>query len=186
MKDTGVVKGEILDRYAQALLSLAQDSSTLDQIGQEVSALSEALKNSQELSEFLASPLIKADPKKAVLNQVLGDSVHPYLRSFVMLLVDRRRIMLLQGICIQFQALLRKLNQTVLAEVVSVYELTDEQKHSLQEKIMSLTGARQVELETKLDPELIGGVVIKIGSQIIDASLRGQLRRISLRLGSIA
>lgn len=186
MKDSSGVKGEILERYAQALLSLAQDGDVVDQVGNDINSILGLLKESSDLREFIANPLIKPDAKKAVLNQVLGDGVYPYTRNFLQVLVDRRRIMLLEGICKEFQALLRKLNQTVLAEVTSVSELSDDQKQVLKEKVLALTGARQVELETRLDPELIGGVVIRIGSQVIDASLRGQLRRISLRLNTVA
>jgi F-type H+-transporting ATPase subunit delta len=185
MKEGGV-KGEILERYAQALLSLAQDSNTVDQVGNDVNSVLGVLKESPDLQEFLDNPLIKPADKKAVMNRILGDSVHPYTRNFIQVLVDRRRIMFLEGICKEFQALLRKLNQTVLAEVTSARELTDDQKNSLREKVLAMTGARQVELETHIDPELIGGVVIRIGSQVIDASLRGQLRRLSLRLNTVA
>lgn len=186
MSETGIVTGEILERYAQALLSIAQDNNCLDAVGQDINSIAGVLKESPELREFLSSPIFKADAKKAVLNQVLGDNVHPYTKNFLLLLVDRRRIVLLEGICREFQALLRKLNQTVLAEITTVNELNDNQRRSLQEKVMALTGARNVELETKIDPDLIGGVIIKIGSQVIDASLRGQLRRISLRLSNVA
>lgn len=186
MKEAGIVTGEILERYAQAILSVAQDNNALDQVGQDINSILNVLKESQDLREFLSSPIFKADAKKAVLNQVLGDSIHPLTKNFLLVLVDRRRIILLEGICKEFQTLLRKLNQTVLAEVTTVNDLTDDQKRSLQEKVMAITGARSVELETKLDPDLIGGVIIKIGSQVIDASLRGQLRRISLRLSNPA
>jgi F-type H+-transporting ATPase subunit delta len=186
MDEAGAVKGEIYERYAQALFSLAQDGNALDHVAGDMNGILNALKESSDLRMFLENPLFKADVKKGVLNQVMGDGVHGYTRSFVMLLVDRKRSMLLQGICQAFQGLMRKLNQTVLAEVTSVSELNDDQKNALKDKVMGLTGARQVELETKLDPELIGGVIIKIGSQVIDASLRGQLRRISLRLSNVS
>ncbi|EKQ68842.1 ATP synthase, F1 delta subunit [Leptolyngbyaceae cyanobacterium JSC-12] len=186
MKDAGIVTGEILERYAQALLSVAQDNNIVDQVVQDVNTILGLLKESQDLRDFLAKPIFKAEDKKAVLARVLGDTVHPYTRNFLLVLVDRRRIVLLEGICKEFQALIRKLNQTVLAEVTSVTELTEDQKRALQEKVIALTGARNVELETKLDPDLIGGVIIKIGSQVIDASLRGQLRRISLRLSNVS
>jgi F-type H+-transporting ATPase subunit delta len=84
----------------------------------------------------------------------------------------------------QYLALLRQLNQTVLAEITSAVPLTETQQQAITEKVIALTNARQVEIETKIDSELIGGVIIKVGSQVIDASLRGQLRRISLRLSS--
>jgi F-type H+-transporting ATPase subunit delta len=186
MSQTGIVTGEILQRYAQALLSLAQDSNIVEQVGNDVNSVLSTLNESPDLRNFLASPVFKAADKKAVLNRILGDGVHPYTKSFMLLLVDRRRIILLEGICKEFQALLRKLNQTVLAEVTTVNELNDDQRRSLQEKVMAITGAQSVELETKIDPDLIGGVLIKIGSQVIDASLRGQLRRISLRLSNAA
>jgi F-type H+-transporting ATPase subunit delta len=77
---------------------------------------------------------------------------------------------------------LRKLNQVVLAEVSATVELNDDQKNTIREKVIAMTGARQVDIAARIDPELIGGVIIKVGSQVIDASLKGQLRRIALRL----
>ncbi|NEO51030.1 MAG: ATP synthase F1 subunit delta, partial [Moorea sp. SIO4A3] len=76
------------------------------------------------------------------------------------------------------------LDQTVLAEVSSAIELSEAQQESVREKVKSLTGANQVELDTKIDPDVIGGVIIKVGSQIFDASLKGQLRRIGMALTS--
>ena len=99
-----------------------------------------------------------------------------------MLLVDRGRIILLEGVCQQYLSMLREMNQTVLAEVTSAVPLTDEQQQSIKEKVKGMTNAREVELETSINSEIIGGVIIKVGSQVIDASLRGQLRRLSLAL----
>jgi F-type H+-transporting ATPase subunit delta len=144
------------------------------------------LESSEDLKHFLGNPVVSAENKKAVLRQVAGDGLHPYILNFLMLLVERRRILFLEGICKQFQALLRKLNQTVLAEVISAVELSDAQQQAIGEKVKAISGAQQVELDTKLDPDLIGGVIIKVGSQVLDASLRGQLRRIGIRLNSAA
>jgi F-type H+-transporting ATPase subunit delta len=77
---------------------------------------------------------------------------------------------------------LRKLNQVVLAEVTSTVELNDSQKEALVQRVKGITKATDVEIQTQIDPSLIGGVIIKIGSQVIDASLRGQLRRIGMSL----
>ena len=84
----------------------------------------------------------------------------------------------------QFQAKVRELKQAVLAEVISAVELSDEQKETVRQKVQRMTEARSVELETRVDPDLIGGVIIQIGSQVLDASIRGQLRRIGLQLGA--
>jgi F-type H+-transporting ATPase subunit delta len=109
--------------------------------------------------------------------------IHTYFLSFLLLLVDKQRIDLTAGICDRYRALLRDLNKAVLAEVTSTVDLNDAQRQSIVEQVKGMTGAQSVELKTTLDPELIGGVVIKVGSQVIDASLRGQLRRIGLALG---
>ncbi len=183
MKDS-ILTAQVLEPYAQALISLGQSNNLTDRFGEDVSTILSTWDESADLQAFLTNPLTKADAKKAVLNQVFGEQIHPFTKSFLMLLVDKRRILFLDGICKQYQALLRKLNQAVLAEVISTVELNDDQKNTIREQVKSLTSARQVDLETRLDRDLIGGVIIKVGSQVIDASLRGQLRRISLRLSS--
>lgn len=183
MKDS-VVSSEITEPYAQALMSLAQAHNLTDEFGENVKSLITLLKDSPDLDQFLANPFVNADRKKDVLQQIVGDQIHPFVKNFLMLLVERRRINFLAGICAEYVALLRKLKQTVLAEVVSAVELNDGQRQTVREKVIAITGAREVELEAKIDPDLIGGVVIKVGSQVVDASLRGQLRRISLRLTS--
>ncbi|MBV8884150.1 MAG: F0F1 ATP synthase subunit delta [Chroococcidiopsidaceae cyanobacterium CP_BM_RX_35] len=173
---------EVVEPYAQALMSVAQTHNLTEQIGADVGALLNLLGNSEELRNFIVNPVVKPENKKAVLQQVLGESINPFLRNFLLLLVDRRRIVLLEGICQQYLALLRQLNQTVLAEVISAVELTESQQQAVRDKVTAMTHAARVELETKLAPELIGGVIIKVGSQVVDASLRGQLRRLSLSL----
>lgn len=178
------INAEVVQPYAQALMSVAQKADVTEQIGEDARSLLNLMASSEPLHDFLANPFIAAENKKAVLGQVIGESIHPYLRNFLMLLVDRRRIFLLEGICQQYLTLLRKLNQTVLAEVISAVELTEAQQQAVREKVTTMTNAARVELDAKLDPDLIGGVIIKVGSQLVDASLRGQLRRLSLRLGS--
>lgn len=180
----GGISSQIVQPYAQALMSVAQSNNLTEQLGEDVRSLLNLLQNSEQLRDFLANPFVKPEDKKAVLGQVVGESIHPYLRNFLMLLVDRRRTLLLEEICQQYLALLRELNQTVLAQVISAVELSEAQQQAVREKVISMTNAREVELDTQLDPDLIGGVIIKVGSQVIDASLRGQLRRLSLRLSN--
>lgn len=186
MKDGTTITAKVAEPYAEALLSLGQAQNLTDRFGEDVAGLLTLIKESNEFSDFLINPTFKVDQKKAVLQQLLGEQVHPYMMSFLKLLVDQRRISVLRAICQQYQELFRKLRQTVLAEVTSTVELNDEQKRSVREKVIAMTGAREVELETRIDRDLIGGVIIQVGSQVIDASLRGQLRRISLRLSGAA
>ncbi|WP_315788959.1 ATP synthase F1 subunit delta [Fischerella sp. JS2] len=176
--------GEIALPYAEALMSVAQSRNLTEEFGEDIRALLNLLSSSEELQKFLNNPFIQVEDRKAVLNQILGEGANTYFRNFLMLLVDRRRIMLLEDVCRQYLALLRQIKQTVLAEVVSAVPLSEAQASAVKQKVIAMTNAREVELETRIDPDIIGGVIIKVGSQVIDASLRGQLRRLSLRLTS--
>lgn len=181
---SNVETAEIAQPYAQALMSIAQSKNQTEQFGEDARVLVNLLKDSAPLQNLIDNPFIQPDRKKAVISQILGDSANPYLRNFLLLLVDKRRIFFLEAILQQYLALLRQLNQTVLAEVISAVPLTEAQQQAVIDKVLAITNARQVELETKIDSDLIGGLIIKVGSQVIDASLRGQLRRLSLRLTS--
>lgn len=177
-----LVNSEVGEPYAQALMSLAQQRDLTNQFGETFRGLDSLLRESKDFKDFVLNPVIKGEDKKAVLKQVLGSDANPYLVNFMMLLIDKRRIVFLEPIIEQYLNLLRKLNQTVLAEVTSATELNDDQKQSIIEKVKAIADARDVELKTSVDPNLIGGVIIKVGSKVIDASLRGQLRRISISL----
>jgi F-type H+-transporting ATPase subunit delta len=175
---------EVSQPYAQALLSIAQSQNLTEEVGGDARTFLSLLTGSQELTSFLSNPFVKPENKKNVLKQLLGEGVNLCLRNFLLLLVDRRRIAFLEPILQQYLVLLRQLNQTVLAEITSAVPLTQTQQQAITEKVITITKARQVELATKIDSDLIGGVIIKVGSQVIDASLRGQIRRLSLRLSS--
>lgn len=177
-----VVSQELFVPYATALLEIAQSQNSIDAISADVNSLLSLLSESDDLRQLITSPLISVDDQKAVLARVLGDQVQPVFRNFLMVLVERRRIFCLEGVCKEFQAQLRVLNQAVLAEVTTAAPLNDQQRQSILEKVTAMTGARQVDLDVQVDTTLVGGVIIKVGSQVIDASLRGQLRQIGLSL----
>ncbi len=181
-----LLNSEIAEPYAQALMSLAKERDLSEDFGSACRSLVDLLADSEDLNNFISSPVVKDEDKKAVLRQILGEQANPYLMNFLMLLVDKRRIVFLAPICQQYLALLRQMTNTVLAEVISARELSEEQFQAVSQKVKELTSANSVELKTSIDPDLIGGVIIRVGSQVFDASLRGQLRRISLSLGGAA
>ena len=182
MKGSGGIDSEVVMPYAQALMSAAKSQNITEQIGEDIRSLLSLLENSSQLKNFIANPFVNEQDKKRVIEAIVGDRIHPYLRNFLRILVDRRRALLLEGICQQYLNLLRQINQTVLAEVTSTVRLSRAQEQSIKDKVKSMTNAREVELNTKIDSELIAGAIVKVGSQVIDASLRGQLRRLSLSL----
>ena len=179
-----LVSSEVAEPYAQALMSVAQENNLTEQFGKTFREIEDLMEESAEFSDFVANPVVNPEAKKEVLRKVMGDDTSPYLINFLMLLVDKRRIIFLKEIAAQFSALVRKLNNIVLAEIISAKELNEEQKQALVDRVKGITDASDVELKITVDPELIGGVIIKVGSKIIDASVQGQLRRIGMSLGS--
>ena len=173
------VTAEVVEPYAEALISLAQEKHLTDEIGNNIRSLKDLFNQSAELKTFLSSPLVKAEDKKEVIKKIADEQINPFLLNFLLLLVDRQRINVVEGVFNKYLENLRKINNIVLAEVTSAVKLYEGEAGKLVDKIKNLTGANDVELETNIDPDIIGGVVIKVGSQIYDASIRGQLRRIS-------
>ncbi|MBE9211404.1 F0F1 ATP synthase subunit delta [Plectonema cf. radiosum LEGE 06105] len=182
---SNIANAEISRPYAEALMSVAQSNNVADKFDSDVRSLLNLLQESEALRTFFANPFITAEDKKGVISKILSGDTNPIFRNFLMLLVDRRRIILLEAIAQEYLALLRQLNQIVLASVISAVPLTDEQKQTIKEKVKSIEpNAREVELDSKIDSDIIGGVIIKVGSQVVDSSLRGQLRRLTLSLNS--
>lgn len=181
MKNSSII-GSIVEPYAAALMSIAQSHDLTEKFGEDVRTILEMWESSEQLRSILTNPLVNPEVKKGVLRQITQDRTDSYVQRFVFLLVDRGRIQFLDGVCQTYLSLLRELNQTVLAEITSAVELTEDERRAIAERTKAMTNARDVELQTRIDPDLIGGVIIQVGSQVIDASLRGQLRRIGLAL----
>jgi F-type H+-transporting ATPase subunit delta len=179
---SNVISAVVSEPYAEALMSIAQANGLEDHFGDELRGFLWLLRESGDFEAFLANPLVKPEAKKGVIRTLAGDGVNPLLVNFLLVLVDRRRIMFLSSIANKYLDLLRKLRNAVLADVTSASELNEDQINTLTEKVKGMTGANYVELNVKIDPSLLGGVIVKVGSQVLDASLRGQLRRISINL----
>ncbi|WP_434683840.1 ATP synthase F1 subunit delta [Pseudanabaena minima] len=181
MKSNSVSQA-VVAPYADALISLAQEQNHLDAIAKDVRLIGDTLADSVELTQLLASPLIGANVKKGVIESVFGSSVNVLTKSFLLLLVDRKRIAFLGEIVKEFKALLRVIDQVSLAEITTALKLSRAQEDSIRDRVKAMTKAKSVELDITINPDLIGGVIIKVGSQVVDASIRGQLRRLKSSL----
>ncbi len=169
----------IVEPYAEALMAVAKEQNMVEAFGENIEFILATLTESEDLRKLLGAPLISEKVKKDLLNTLFSAQVQPFVASFLGLLVDRRRILFLEAICLKFQALLRTINHVAFAEIITAVALTELQQETLKQKVLELTGARSAELSIKINLDLIGGVIIKVGSQVIDASIRGQLRRLS-------
>jgi F-type H+-transporting ATPase subunit delta len=175
---------KIAESYAEALLELADSNSSLKDTTNDMNIVSQFLVNSNDLKKFLGNPLITREAKKNVLKDVLGEQIGSKSLTFLLLLVDRNRIAFLEDITQKFLELSYKKESIEIAKVTSSLQLSTQQQQSLAEKLKKVTGAKQIKLALKVDPSLIGGFTVEIGSKLIDTSIRGQLRQISSLLGA--
>lgn len=170
--------------YAEALLDLSVLNNSLKEMTHDMTVVSQLWARSSDLKTFLSNPLITRDNKKSVLKELLKEDIEAKTLTFLMLLVDRGRIGIVDGIAQKFLELSFKKDSIEIAKVTSSIELSTQQQKNLAEKLKTITGAKQIKLALKVDPSLIGGFTVEIGSKLIDTSIRGQLRQISSLLGA--
>ncbi|AFY40492.1 ATP synthase F1 subcomplex delta subunit [[Leptolyngbya] sp. PCC 7376] len=176
------MSAQLVEPYAEALMSLAKDTGKVDDFADYSRSFLTAFKESEEFRFFIANPLLDAEEQKGVLKSICGKDIDAYFLNFLFLLVDRRRIAFSEALFERFIALQRELKNIVLAQITCATALSREQEDAIAEQVKSITGSNNIELEITTDTSLIGGVIIKVGSQVFDASLRGQIRRISMGL----
>jgi F-type H+-transporting ATPase subunit delta len=174
---------KIAEPYAEALLELAVPDSQ-NNLTADMNVVSQFLASSSDLKNFLGNPLVTRIAKKKVIKDVLGEQISPQTLTFLMLLVDRNRISILDVIAKKFLELSYKRDSIEIAKVTSSVPLSTDQQKNLAVKLKSITGANQIKLALKIDPSLIGGFTVEIGSKLIDTSIKGQLRQITTLLGA--
>jgi F-type H+-transporting ATPase subunit delta len=172
--------------YAEAFLQLSDAAGDTAEVVDQARQVLALWNESPELRQALASPVLETETKKAAINKLFGDQVSPTFLNLLKLLADRQRIGYLDAVLERFLDLYRDQNQIALASVTSAEALSDEQLASITDQVKAVAGTDKVELNTSVDPALIGGFVLKVGSKVIDASLSGQVRRLGLALAKVS
>jgi len=165
-------EGSLGRRYARALLELAQEQQQVDQIGNELQAFQAALDSAgMEATAILANPTFTLPERKAVLEQVLGGlALSTTTRNFLRLLLDKGRFAALGSVLREYQALSDEVAGRVRAQLYTSGPMSAGMAATVREALVQATG-KQVILETREDPTLLGGMVARIGSRVFDASL---------------
>lgn len=174
----------LAQRYASALVDVALQEGTAQRVKDELAGFISLLEASADLRNFLASPAVARASKHGVIEKVvrrLGAS--QTLRNFLFVIVDNRRSLLLPQIRQAFDTLLAARLGVAEARVISCKELSTQEKADLSRVLERLTGKR-VEARYGVDPALLGGAVVRIGSTIYDGSVREQLSQLRARLAS--
>lgn len=170
-------------RYARALFDVAQKEADIQQVGRELSSFSAIVAGHDVLSRALANPAIPAARKRAVVQDLLAraGSVSPVVSKLLLLLADRDRLVLLPEIASAYEARLMDHANVVRAELTTAVAIPEDRVAALRNGLANVTG-RQVQLETKVNPSIIGGAVARIGSTVYDGSVTTQLQKMKQRL----
>ncbi|WP_343748862.1 ATP synthase F1 subunit delta [Fluviicola sp.] len=169
-------------RYAQALLDLAIEQNKVEAIAADMKYMATVCAENRDLELMLESPVVKADKKIAVLNAVF-DQFDKATASFVELIVKNGREAYLPQIAASFDAILKEHQGIIPVTLISAQKLDDKVKNEIVSKVQASTSGT-VELTEKIDPDLIGGFIVRMGDNQIDASVASQINKLKQRLTS--
>jgi len=167
---------EIAQVYARSLFEVAKESDKLDEIREELGQFADALSESRDLQTFLFSPYFSTPEKKEGLAKAVTDA-DPVLLNFLGVLVDNHRTPALFRIRREFDRLWEEENRLLPVQVTSAIDLDEATVRSIGDRVSEQTG-RRVELTSKVDPDILGGLVLTVGNSILDASIRNRLDQI--------
>jgi F-type H+-transporting ATPase subunit delta len=158
--------------YAEALLQVTEARDESQTVAEQCKQLLSVWDSSAEFRDAMVSPVLEPSSKKKALQGLLAEQV----------LADRQRLQAFEAVMNRFLELYREQQGITLAQVRSAKPLSEAQQAALSKKVQAMAGTSKVDIDLSVDPALIGGFVVSLGSQVIDASLAGQVRRLGLAL----
>jgi F-type H+-transporting ATPase subunit delta len=170
--------------YAQAIFAIAEAEGVLDRVEDELYRFAKVVEREHQLREALTDPALPPDRKKAVLQEILGDRANPHTVATLGFLIDQGRSRDLSRIIEELAKLAAERRERTVAEVRTAVPLDQGHRDRLAEALSKATGKR-VELKVLVDPSVIGGVVARVGDQVIDGSIRRRLEQAKHQLGTV-
>ncbi len=182
--DDSIVSGAA-GRYATALFDLAKDEGALDAVAADLNRFDGMLAESKDLERLVRSPVFSADDQGRALTSLLSKAgMSPLAVNFFKLLAANRRLFVVRDVIKGFRALLARERGEVTAEVTSAHALSDQQLSELKSALKATAG-REVRVETSVDPSILGGLVVKLGSRMIDSSLKTKLNNLKFAMKEV-
>jgi ATP synthase F1 delta subunit len=174
---------EISRVYARSLFQVAQERDKLDTIRDQLGQLADAVRESRDLSTFLFSPYFSTEEKKEGLRKAVVDA-EPELLNFLEVLAENHRMPVIYRIRRDFDALWEQENKLLPVEVTSAVELDKQTVKSIGDRIGEQTG-RKVDLTATVDPDIVGGIVLRVGNSVLDASIKNRLNRLRREIAQV-
>lgn len=171
--------------YGDALFELALEKQSVDTLYEEAAGIREVLKQNAGLMQLLMHPKISKEEKNSAVKAIFDGRVSEDMTGFLVLIVDKGRADELDAVLGYFLSVVKEYKKIGVVDVVSAAELTGAQKERLCKKILATTDYATLEVNYKVDAALIGGIVIRIGDRVVDASIRTKLSQMEKQLQKI-
>lgn len=176
----------VAGRYANALFEIARDKNQLDEVANDLNGFQQLLDESDELKNLVTSPVFSAAEQVKAISAILSKAeFNTTTQNFFQVVAKNRRLSAIQGVIRGYKQLLSEHRGEVTAEATSAAPLSDEQQNTLKSTLKDIAG-RDIELITKVDPSILGGLIVKIGSRQIDDSLRTKLNSMKTRMKEVS
>jgi F-type H+-transporting ATPase subunit delta len=173
------IQASLAGRYAIALFELARDEKQIDEVAASLARLRQAVTESADLRELISSPLIGRDDQARAIGAVVGSlGLDRLTGNFVGVLAQNRRLSQIPSVIRNFNLLAARHRGEITAEVTSARPLDDDQVGQIKQQLRTRMG-RDIAVELNVDPAILGGLVVKIGSQMIDSSIRTKLNTLA-------
>jgi ATP synthase F1 delta subunit len=167
---------EIAEVYARSLFEVAKDGDKIDTVREQLGEVAEALDETRDLQVFFFSPYFSTDEKLQGLDKILEDADET-VANFLALLVEKHRMPALFRIRQRFEALWQEENKVLPVQITSAVELDKKTVSDIGDRIGEKTG-RKIELRSAVDPDILGGLVLQVGNNVLDASIRNRLENL--------
>lgn len=168
-------------RYAEAFFSIAQEQDKIDDFQQELELVTRTIDEVENLKEYLAHLLIPAKDKKEIMGKIIAGMLSPVTLNFIFMIIDKRREAYIGVIVEEYKEMADEFRDITKAELIAAKEVPQEEVQALAKKLSAATG-KTVQIKQTVKPSLLGGVMIRIGDQIIDGTVAKKLEMLKQQL----
>jgi len=170
-------------RYATALFELAREEKAVDAVKKDLEQFDAMVADSADLNRLVRSPVFDADEQLKALGAVLEKAgIGGLAANFLRVITTNRRLFAVRDMIRAYRALVARHKGEVTAQVTVAEKLSDKNMDALKDALKSVTGGKDIDLDIKIDPSIIGGLIAKVGSRMVDSSLRTKLNAIKIAM----
>ncbi len=171
---------EVAKRYAKAIFDLAEAENTTHVVFKDLTTLKKMVNENQDLNRLISSPTFTSTDQISVMNEIFKkQNISILVKNLVNVLIGNRRVSLLISIVNAYDFIMKSNSGEIIAEVITAAELKEDQKQEVIKNLKKMTG-KEIQIQSKIDPEIIAGIKVKIGSQMIDASVSTKLNNLKI------